>query len=198
MNCVATGNAFLLLLAFLIYNDGIQTIIKMATAYGTEIGIGQSALIVPSCWCSSWGSLHFPVRDGGGTHRGQAGALPGTDGVRCHQRAGIFHEDRHPVLRSGRPGGHGPGGHSGSEPLALRQHDSAAQVGRILGFFSVFEKFAGIFGPLIFAGTIAATGSSRNAILSVIGFFVVGGALLRLVNVEEGQRAALAPAGTIS
>ena len=34
-----------MLLAFLIYNDGIQTIIKMATAYGTEIGIGQSALI---------------------------------------------------------------------------------------------------------------------------------------------------------
>ena len=37
--------AFLMLLAFLIYNDGIQTIIKMATAYGTEIGIGQNALI---------------------------------------------------------------------------------------------------------------------------------------------------------
>ncbi len=34
-----------MLLAFLIYNDGIQTIIKMATAYGTELGIGQSALI---------------------------------------------------------------------------------------------------------------------------------------------------------
>ena len=29
-----------MLLAFLIYNDGIQTIIKMATAYGTELGIG--------------------------------------------------------------------------------------------------------------------------------------------------------------
>ena len=37
--------AFLMLLAFLIYNDGIQTIIKMATAYGTELGIGQSSLI---------------------------------------------------------------------------------------------------------------------------------------------------------
>jgi UMF1 family MFS transporter len=38
-------NAFLMLVAFMLYNDGIQTIIKMATAYGTEIGIGQSALI---------------------------------------------------------------------------------------------------------------------------------------------------------
>jgi UMF1 family MFS transporter len=76
----------------------------------------------------------------------------------------------------------------------IPQHKS----GEFFGFFSVFEKFAGIFGPLIFAGTIAATGSSRNAILSVIGFFVIGGALLYLVDVKEGQRAALAPARTIS
>ena len=30
--------AFLMLVAFLIYNDGIQTIIRMATIYGAEIG----------------------------------------------------------------------------------------------------------------------------------------------------------------
>ena len=68
----------------------------------------------------------------------------------------------------------------------IPQHKS----GEFFGFFSVFEKFAGIFGPLIFAGTIAATGSSRNAILSVIGFFAVGAAILWLVDVEEGRRAA--------
>jgi UMF1 family MFS transporter len=62
--------------------------------------------------------------------------------------------------------------------------------GEFFGFFNVFEKFAGIFGPLIYAGTIAATGSSRNAILSVIAFFLVGALLLRPVNVEEGKRAA--------
>jgi UMF1 family MFS transporter len=37
--------AFLMLLAFLIYNDGITTIQKMAAPYGTELGISQSALI---------------------------------------------------------------------------------------------------------------------------------------------------------
>jgi len=35
-----------------------------------------------------------------------------------------------------------------------------------------------------------ATGSSRNAILSLILFFVVGGALLAFVDVAAGQRAA--------
>ena len=60
------------------------------------------------------------------------------------------------------------------------------------GFFAVVEKFAGIFGPFVFARAITATGSSRGAILAVIGFFVVGGALLYFVKVPEGQAAARA------
>ena len=39
---------------------------------------------------------------------------------------------------------------------------------------------------------VAATGSSRNAILSVIVFFVVGGAILAFVDVDEGRRGARA------
>src|SRR3990172_5188258 len=38
-------HAFLMLLAFLIYNDGILTIIRMATSYGTEVGLDQGVLI---------------------------------------------------------------------------------------------------------------------------------------------------------
>src|SRR5262249_28143587 len=37
--------AFLMLIAFLLYNDGIQTIIRMAAIYGAEIGIDQNAQI---------------------------------------------------------------------------------------------------------------------------------------------------------
>jgi UMF1 family MFS transporter len=60
------------------------------------------------------------------------------------------------------------------------------------GFFSVFEKFAGIFGPALFAATVTIFGSSRSAILSVIVFFVVGGLVLTRVNVEEGEAQAAA------
>jgi UMF1 family MFS transporter len=59
-------------------------------------------------------------------------------------------------------------------------------------FFSVFERYAGILGPAIFAWVVAHSGTSRNAILSVLGFFVVGGALLTLVDVAAGRRAARA------
>jgi UMF1 family MFS transporter len=59
-------------------------------------------------------------------------------------------------------------------------------------FFAVCEKFAGIFGPAIFAAVSIATGSSRTAILAVMLFFVLGGLLLHLVDVEEGQQLARA------
>ena len=38
-------NAFLMLVAFLLYNDGIQTIIRMASIYGAEVGIDRNARI---------------------------------------------------------------------------------------------------------------------------------------------------------
>jgi UMF1 family MFS transporter len=57
-------------------------------------------------------------------------------------------------------------------------------------FFSVFERYAGVLGPVLFAWTISATGAGRNAILAVLAFFVIGAALLSVVDVEEGRREA--------
>jgi UMF1 family MFS transporter len=65
--------------------------------------------------------------------------------------------------------------------------------GEFFGFFGVAEKFAGIFGPAIFGLVNLWSGSSRGSILSVIAFFVIGGALLAFVDVGEGQRLARAP-----
>jgi UMF1 family MFS transporter len=64
--------------------------------------------------------------------------------------------------------------------------------GEFFAFFGVSEKFAGIFGPAVFAATIAITGSSRSAILSVIAFFAVGAAILLAVDVKAGQQEARA------
>ena len=187
-------NAFLLLLAFLIYNDGIQTIIKMATAYGTEIGIGQSALIGAILLVQFVG---IPCTFLFGMAAGRIGAkralFLGLMVYAAISVLGYFMKTAtHFYVLAGLVGTVQGGTQALSRSLfasMIPQHKS----GEFFGFFSVFEKFAGIFGPLIFAGTIAATGSSRNAILSVIGFFVVGGSLLYLVDVEKGQRAALDP-----
>ena len=183
--------AFLMLLAFLIYNDGIQTIIKMATAYGTEIGIGQSSLIGAILLVQFVG---IPCSFLFGALAGRIGAkraiFLGLIAYTAISVLGYFMKNAtHFYVLAGLVGMVQGGTQALSRSLfasMIPPHKS----GEFFGFFSVFEKFAGIFGPLIFAGTIAVTGSSRNAILSVIGFFAVGAALLWTVDVEEGKRAA--------
>ncbi len=55
------------------------------------------------------------------------------------------------------------------------------------GFFSVFSKFSAIWGPLIFAVVSAATGSGRPAILSIIAFFIIGMILLARVDIDAAR-----------
>jgi MFS transporter, UMF1 family len=185
--------AFLMLLAFLVYNDGIQTIIKMATAYGTELGIDQSALIGAILLVQFVG---IPCSFLFGMLAGRIGAKRALFlGLLAYTAISILgyymKTAAHFYILAGLVGMVQGGTQALSRSLfasMIPQHKS----GEFFGFFSVFEKFAGIFGPLIFAGTIAATGSSRNAILSVIGFFAVGAAILALVDLDAGRRQALA------
>ena len=69
------------------------------------------------------------------------------------------------------------------------------------GFFSVFEKFAGIAGPGLFALSVTLFGSSRAAVLSVIAFFIAGALVLVRVDVAAGEaqalRTALPATGTL-
>jgi MFS transporter, UMF1 family len=55
------------------------------------------------------------------------------------------------------------------------------------GFYSVFAKFSAIWGPLIFGVVRQVTDSGRTAILSVIVFFVLGAILLARVDVDEAR-----------
>ena len=66
------------------------------------------------------------------------------------------------------------------------------QASEFFGFFSVFSKFAGIFGPVVWMAFVQLSGQPRGGILSVIIFFVAGGTLLVFVDVPEGERAARA------
>jgi UMF1 family MFS transporter len=67
-----------------------------------------------------------------------------------------------------------------------------AKSSEFFGLFAVFDRFAGIIGPLMFAVVTDVTGSGQNAVLAIIAFFVIGGLLLAKVNVREGQAAARA------
>lgn len=183
--------AFLAMIAFTIYNDGIQTIIKMATAFGTEIGIERPALIKAILLVQFVG---IPCAFAFGTLAGKLGAkmsifigLMAYTGI-CIYAYGIHTEAEFYLLAV--LVGLVQGGTQALSRSLFASMVPKHKSGEFFGFYSVFEKFGGIFGPLLFAIAIGETGSSRGAILWVIGFFVVGGALLAAVNVKEGERAA--------
>ena len=183
--------AFVMLLAFLVYNDGIGTIIRMATTFGTEIGLEQGDLItavvlvqfvgVPFAFV--FGQLAARI---GAKHAIFLSLVVYTVISVLAYGMTTATEFYALALLVGMVQG-------GSQALSrslfasmVPRHKSA----EFFGFFGVFEKFAGIVGPGVFALMIALTGSSRGAILSLITFFVVGGLLLSRVDVDEGQAAA--------
>ena len=186
-------NAFLMLVAFLIYNDGIGTIIRMATAYGTELGIGQDKLIQAIILVQFVG---IPCAFLFGALAGKIGAkksvflgLVAYTGISV---LGYRMRDGNDFLLLAVLVGVVQGGTQALSRSLFASMIPRHRSGEFFGFWGVFEKFAGIFGPAIFALVLAATGSSRNAILAIIAFFVVGGIILAFVDVEEGQRRARA------
>jgi UMF1 family MFS transporter len=182
-----------MLLAFLIYNDGIGTIIRMATIYGTEIGIGQAALIGAILMVQVIG---IPFAFLFGALAGRVGAKRLVLlGVVVYAGISIFGYYMHTATQFFILAGLVGMVQGGTQALSRSLFASMIprhMSGEFFGFFAVVEKFAGIFGPALFALAISLTGSSRSALLSVIIFFVVGGLLLLRVNVDEGRAVARA------
>jgi UMF1 family MFS transporter len=180
--------AALLLVAFVIYNDGIQTVIKLATAYGTEIGIPEGVLIAAILLvqfvgipCAvAFGRLAERV----GAKRAVLGGIAVYAGIAV--LAYFMRTSTHFLVLAVLVGLVQGGTQALSRSLfasMVPPHRS----GEFFGFYGVFEKFSGLLGPLLFALVVQFGGTNREAILSVVVFFVAGGALLRRVNVDAGR-----------
>lgn len=184
--------ALILLVAFFLYNDGIQTIIRMAAIYGAEVGIEQSALI---------GALLL-VQFVGVPCSFAFGALAGVIGPKKAVMMGLFAYIGILVftyymttawefyMLAGSVGVVQGGTQALSRSMfasMIPRHRSS----EFFAFFGVFERYAGVLGPAIFA-VMAGLGSSRSAILTLIPFFVVGILMLWRVDVAAGRREAAA------
>ena len=184
-------HAFLFLIAFLLYNDGVNTIIRMASPYGTEIGIPEGSLIAAFVMVQLVG---IPFAFLFGAIAGRIGAKRAVFLSLAMYLViavwGYFMKTAFQFFVLAFLVGMVQGGAQGLSRSLFSTLIPRHRSSEFFAFFSVFEKFAGIFGPAIFGVMAMATGSSRNAILSLIVFFVVGGALLAFVDVEAGQRAA--------
>ena len=184
-------DAGLLLLAFLVYNDGINTIIRMATTFGDEIGIPQTHMIgallmvqfVGIPFAFAFGLLAGRI----GAKRSILLALAVYGGIAVY---GYTLRTSTQFFVLAFLVGTVQGGAQGLSRSLFATLIPTHKAGEMFGFFGVFDRFGGALGSLLFGLMLATTGSSRPAILSLIVLFLVGGLLLARVDVERGRRVA--------
>jgi UMF1 family MFS transporter len=184
-------HALLMLVAFLVYNDGINTIIRMATVYGAEVGIPGQHMILAVLMIQFVGApfafLFGRIAGRIGAKRAVFLALAVYAGISV---LGYFMHTTWQFYLLGFLVGTVQGGSQALSRSLFASMIPRERSSEFFAFWGVFEKFAGILGPAVFAYAIGQTGSSRIAVLSVIVFFVAGALLLTLVDVERGQAAA--------
>ena len=175
------------LLAFWLYEDGIGTIIKMATIYGAEIGIGTGDLAgallltqivgVPFSFLFGWLAKRL------GTKRSIYLALVVYAMISI---AGYFMTQAwHFWVLAGAVGLVQGGSQALSRSL-FSSMTPKARTAEFFGFYDISSKFAGILGPLLFSATALIFGTSRLGIVSLVIFFVVGALLLSRVDEHAG------------
>ncbi|MFC5219375.1 MFS transporter [Streptomyces coerulescens] len=188
------------LLAYLIYNDGIQTVISQASIYGSEeLGLGQSTLIgavllvqvLAVAGALTMGRLARIY----GAKRTILGSLVAWTVTLA---AGYFLPAGAPVWFFVLAAGIGLV-LGGSQALSRSLFSHLVPPGKEAEYFSAYElsdRGMSWLGPLLFGLTYQLTGSYRDAIISLVAFFAIGFVLLARVPVRRAIGAAGNPVPT--
>ncbi len=181
----------LFLFAFWLFNDGISTIIRMATIYGTEIGIDQNDLIVallitqfvgiPSTFFFGWLAGKISAK------KALMITLIIYLGIVI---IGYFMNSALHFYILATIVGLVQGGAQALSRSIYGRMVPSNKKGEFFGFYGISSKFSAVFGPFLFGFVGQLTGNSRYGILSLIFFFIAGIIILSFVNVEKGAQAA--------
>ena len=189
-------NLLLFLVAFWLYNDGISTIIDMATIYGQEVfgarGMDPTTHLIAALLLMQFLGVPFAFFFGWlakrlGTKRSISVALAWyvLICVGGYLMSEIWHFYALAVAVAFVQGG--------SQALSRSLYGAMtpkAKAAEFFGFFNIMGKFSAILGPLLFAVVGRLFGESRYSIFSLIVFFIIGIVLLRFVDEKEGIRVA--------
>jgi MFS transporter, UMF1 family len=184
-------HAFLLFLAMLLYQDGIQTIIRMGSIYGAEVGVDQNAQIAAFVMVQFLGipfSFLF----------GSLGARIGTKralfiALMVYTTAtiiGFFMTTATHFFLLAALVATVQGGAQALSRALFSRLIPANKTSEFFGFYAVAERFATVLGPVVFTISVMLTGSSRFAVLFIVTFFAAGALLLSRVDEKEGMKAA--------
>lgn len=184
-------DAAVLLFAFLIYNDAVNTIVRMGVVFADEIGVGTSALIgalvmaqfvgVPFAFAFGW------LADRIGAQRAILVSLAGYAAITLYaytlQTTTQFFVLAFCVATV----------QGGAQSLGRSLFGSMVprhKAGELFGFFGVFDRFGGAIGAFVASVMVSLTGSIRPTVFALVLFFAIGAFLLSKVDVERGRRIA--------
>jgi UMF1 family MFS transporter len=180
------------LVAYLIYNDGIETVIIMASIFGAEVlGMETGEIILFFLMIQGiafLGSLLFGfLADAIGNKKAVMISLTIWSLIVIWAfQLGVIWDPKTEYWILGALAGMVMGGSQAASRSLQGIFTPDANSAEFFGFFAVSGKFASVFGPLIYGILIAITGSVRSGILSVLPFFIAGMAILWTVNEKKG------------
>jgi UMF1 family MFS transporter len=180
------------LVAYLIYNDGIETVIIMASIFGAEVlGMETGEIILFFLMIQGiafLGSLLFGfLADAIGNKKAVMISLTIWSLIVIWAfQLGVIWDPKTEYWILGALAGMVMGGSQAASRSLQGIFTPDANSAEFFGFFAVSGKFASVFGPLIYGILIAITGSVRSGILSVLLFFIAGMAILWTVNEKKG------------
>ncbi|RLT43318.1 MAG: MFS transporter, partial [Chloroflexi bacterium] len=175
----------LFLIAYLLYNDGIQTVIALSSQFGSEeLGIGASsliALILMVQFVAFGGALFFGYLAGKiGTKQAILASLVIWSLTVIYAYAFLQTETQFFVMGAVIAIVLG-----GSQALSRSVFSTMIPKGQEAEYFSLYEiseRGTSWIGPLVFGLALQTTGSYRIGILSVVIFFIAGLVMLPFVD----------------
>ncbi|WP_251551879.1 MFS transporter [Neobacillus muris] len=170
---------FLFLVAYFFYIDGVNTIITMSTAYGTDLGIGSTSLLiilfVTQVVAAPFAILYGKLAD---TFNGKSMLLVGIFIYIAVCTYAYFLKTVLDfwilaMLVASSQGGIQALSRAYFAKLVPKEH-----ANEFFGFYSIFYKFAAILGPFLVGFTAQMTGNTNSGVFSLVVLFIIGGALL--------------------
>lgn len=178
---------FLFLLAYFFYIDGVGTIISMSTAYGTDLGISSTNLLivlfVTQVVAAPFAILYGRLAD---KFSGKRMLYVGIFVYMIVCIYAYFMETTMDFWILAMLVATSQGGIQALSRSYFAKLVPKENANEFFGFYNIFGKFASIMGPLLVGVTAQLTGSSNHGVFSLVILFIIG--LLILIRVPEPKK----------
>jgi UMF1 family MFS transporter len=182
----------LFLLGYWFYIDGVDTIIRMAVIYGTELGFPGESLIIALLLVQF---VAFPGTLLYNLFAKKVGVkkaiLVAIVAYGCITLLGVFMTQQWHFFALAFLIGCFQGGIQALSRSLYSRLIPKAKAAQFYGFFNMLGKFAAVIGPALMGIITKVTGDARLGILSILSLFIIGGIILFFVNIEKGEKMAL-------